>query len=125
MATKNCQKCKSELNPAWFFCPMCGSSVQAGSVMQEYSKSTEAHAPVFSMDGNKYGAGVRAQVLEVIVLQAQKGAPWKEICAGPMAVNNITIADIEAELKRRGDGGSPALVRKPKPGPPSKSSEAT
>lgn len=75
--------------------------------------------------GSKYGAGVRAQVLEVIVRQAQAGAPWKEICSGPMNVNNITIAEVEAQLKRRGDGGSPALVRKPKPAPPGGSHEAS
>lgn len=98
--------------------------MQAGSVMQDYLNSAKAHAPLFSKSGSKYGDGVRAQVLQVIVYQALAGAPWKEICAGPMEVNNITIADVETELKRRGDGGSPALVRKPKSGPPSKSSEA-
>jgi hypothetical protein len=49
----------------------------------------------------KYGAGVRAQVFEVIVRQGLAGAPWKEICAGPMQVNNITVAQVEAEMKRR------------------------
>jgi len=48
-----------------------------------------------------YGAGVRAQVFEVIVRQAMAGAPWKEICAGPMMVNKICAADVEAEVERR------------------------
>ncbi len=48
-----------------------------------------------------YGAGVRAQVLEVIVRQALAGAPWREICAGPMLVNNITPQEVEAEVKKR------------------------
>ncbi len=48
-----------------------------------------------------YGSGVRAQVFEVIVRQALAGAPWKEICAGPMQVNNITPEEVEAEVRRR------------------------
>jgi hypothetical protein len=48
-----------------------------------------------------YGSGVRAQVFEVIVRQALAGAPWKEICRGPMQVNNISEADIEKEMERR------------------------
>jgi hypothetical protein len=53
----------------------------------------------------KYGAGVRAQVLEVVVRQAIAGAPWQEICRGPMQVNNITIEEVEEEVRRRGGGG--------------------
>lgn len=49
----------------------------------------------------KYGAGVREQVFEVIVRQALAGAPWREICAGPMHVNNITAQEVEAEVRRR------------------------
>jgi hypothetical protein len=48
-----------------------------------------------------YGHGVRAQVFEVIVRQALAGAPWREICAGPMQVNNITPDEVESEVKRR------------------------
>jgi hypothetical protein len=48
-----------------------------------------------------YGSGVRAQVFEVIVRQALAGAPWREICAGPMAVNGISPEEIEEEVKRR------------------------
>lgn len=48
-----------------------------------------------------YGSGVRAQVFEVIVRQALAGAPWREICAGPMQVNNISPEEVEAEVKRR------------------------
>jgi hypothetical protein len=43
---------------------------------------------------------VRAQVLEVIVKQALAGAPWREICAGPMQVTGITVEEVEAELER-------------------------
>jgi len=45
--------------------------------------------------------GIRQQVFEVIVRQALKGAPWRELCAGPMQVNQITAEEIEAEVKKR------------------------
>ena len=48
-----------------------------------------------------YGAGVRQQVFEVIVRQAMAGAPWQEICKGPMAVNSITEDQIKAEVIKR------------------------
>ncbi|HEY9774227.1 MAG TPA: hypothetical protein V6C81_10550 [Planktothrix sp.] len=48
-----------------------------------------------------YGPAVRTQVFEVIVRQGLAGAPWKEICAGPMQVNNITVSEVEAEIARR------------------------
>lgn len=48
-----------------------------------------------------YGSGVRAQVFEVIVRQALAGAHWREICAGPMQVNNISPEEVESEVKRR------------------------
>jgi hypothetical protein len=48
-----------------------------------------------------YGAGVRQQVLEVIVRQALAGAPWKEICKGPMLVNGITEDEVNAEIAKR------------------------
>ncbi len=54
------------------------------------------------MNGSgSYGSGVRAQVFEVIVRQALAGAPWREICAGPMSVNNISPEEVEGEVKRR------------------------
>ena len=55
----------------------------------------------FVPGAGSYGSGVRAQVFEVIVRQALAGAPWREICAGPMQVNNITAEEVEAEVKRR------------------------
>jgi len=47
------------------------------------------------------GTGVRQQVFEVIVRQALAGAPWRQICAGPMQVNNIAENDIIEEVERR------------------------
>lgn len=56
-----------------------------------------------------YGSGVRDQVFQVIVRQALTGAPWRDICAGPMLVNYITPEEIEDELRRiRGDDGPSA-----------------
>lgn len=55
----------------------------------------------FGSTAGSYGSGVRAQVFEVIVRQALAGAPWREICAGPMQVNNISADEVEAEVKRR------------------------
>jgi predicted nuclease with TOPRIM domain len=73
-----------------------------------------AHGPkTEQVDGSKYGAVVRAQVLEVVVRQAIAGAPWQEICRGPMEVNNITIEEVEEEVqKRRGGGGGAASASK-------------
>lgn len=68
-----------------------------------------------------YGEGVRAQVFEVIVRQAMAGAPWREICAGPMNINNITPEEVENEVaKRRNDFFVP-----PHPPDYSKSSDPT
>ena len=46
---------------------------------------------------------VRNQVFEVIVRQAIAGAPWREICAGPMKENGILPDEIEREVERRKD----------------------
>ncbi len=58
---------------------------------------------------HSFGEGVRAQVFEVIVRQAIAGAPWREICAGPMAVNNIKPEDVEMEVYRRTHQGKEDL----------------
>jgi hypothetical protein len=60
-----------------------------------------ANTAAYSSGSGSYGSGVRAQVFEVIVRQALAGAPWREICAGPMQVNNISPDEVEAEVKRR------------------------
>lgn len=58
-------------------------------------------------NGGGYGEGVRRQVFEVIARQAMVGAPWQEICAGPMMVNSITVEQVEEELRRRRGGDQP------------------
>ncbi|MBA4075676.1 MAG: hypothetical protein C0508_11605 [Cyanobacteria bacterium PR.023] len=127
----SCKNCAKQLEPDWFFCPGCGRAVHETSVMGDYLRSADkiddspGQPPnqaktVADMIRNifangaketppvgegKYGAGVRAQVLEVVVRQAIAGAPWQEICRGPMQVNNITIEEVEEEVRRRGGGG--------------------
>lgn len=59
-------------------------------------RDSEGH----SLSGS-YGSGVREQVFEVIVRQAMAGAPWREISAGPMRVNNISEEQVDAEVARR------------------------
>ncbi len=140
----SCKNCKKQLQPDWFFCPGCGSPVHETSVMGDYlrsadkiddspgqpenqadtvaglirnifTNSSKEKAPV---DEGKYGAGVRAQVLEVVVRQAIAGAPWQEICRGPMQVNSITIEEVEEEVqKRKGGGGGAASASKAPKGP--------
>ena len=48
-------------------------------------------------------------VFEVVVRAALAGAPWKDIYAGVMEVNNIAPTKVEQEVERR-----QALLRKPK-----------
>jgi len=135
----SCKNCAKQLEPDWFFCPGCGSAVHETSVMGDYLRSADkiddspgqppnqaktvadmirnifANGPKETppVGEGKYGAVVRAQVLEVVVRQAIAGAPWQEICRGPMQVNNITIEEVEEEVqKRRGGGGGAASASK-------------
>jgi len=66
-----------------------------------------ATAAAATVKAGAYGAGVRAQVFEVVVRQGIAGAPWKEICAGPLRVNNISEAEVEAEIARRTAAAKP------------------
>lgn len=73
--------------------------------------------PMLANDGDFeakaiYGLGVRAQVLEVIVRQALAGAPWQEICAGPMRVNRITNREVYEQIIERGGKLSYHLSRR-------------
>lgn len=79
-----------------------GAGAPAGANGQAIPRPQVA-APTTPFPGSpgSYGSGVRAQVFEVIVRQALAGAPWREICAGPMQVNSISPDEVEAEVKRR------------------------
>ena len=46
--------------------------------------------------------------------QALAGAPWREICVGPMQVNNIAPEEVEAEVLRRKPVSTEPEVRKDK-----------
>ncbi|MDR3612201.1 MAG: hypothetical protein P4L53_01455 [Candidatus Obscuribacterales bacterium] len=105
----NCKSCKLDLQADWRFCPICGVAAS-----QEASKKSKA-AP--------YGPGIRAQVFEVIVRQAIAGAPWRQICVGPMQVNSITPEEIEEEVRRR-QGGSEEPPTAPVPKKPHPSAGA-
>ncbi len=142
MNCENCKSCKNDLQADWFFCPKCGTAKHETSLMQQYlrsigsseetpathksateivigkilglSNNASPNTASTHTDGGKYGAGVRSQVFEVIVRQAMAGAPWQEICQGPMQVNSITTEEVEEELKRRGGGSAPASAKQPK-----------
>lgn len=142
MNCENCKSCKNDLQADWFFCPNCGTSKHETSLMQQYlrsigsseetpathksateivigkilglSNNASPNTASTHTDGGKYGAGVRSQVFEVIVMQAMAGAPWQEICQGPMQVNSITIEEVEGEIRRRGGGSAPASSIQPK-----------
>lgn len=82
-----------------------GGSPPTGPIPEPSNQAVpkpQATGTISAINGTgSYGSGVRAQVFEVIVRQALAGAPWREICAGPMSVNNISAEEVEGEVKRR------------------------
>lgn len=54
-----------------------------------------------------YVSGVVKQIFEVIVRQGMAGAPWNEICKGPMMLNNIEEREVESEIEWRAAGKPP------------------
>jgi hypothetical protein len=121
-----CSICDLPLKPEWKFCPDCGYNAPgwdehmlplfddgeaSGSFTltvggQQHQPQIQGNIESFAPPVAPYGNGVRAQVFEVIVRQALAGAPWREICEGPMFVNKITHEEVEAEVRRRrGDDG--------------------
>ncbi len=61
----------------------------------------------------RYGAGVRDQVLEVIVRQAIAGAPWERLFGQILSVNNIDPDEVREELAHRSDVSSKPRTKKP------------
>lgn len=84
----DCRECARSLEEDWKHCPFCGCTSNAEAADRHSSSGIT-------------GAHVRHQVFEVIVRQALSGAPWKDICAGPMQLNNISIEEVEWEISRR------------------------
>jgi uncharacterized protein YfaS (alpha-2-macroglobulin family) len=96
--------------------PAANSAKAAAAAPAPMQMQAPANPP--PMAAGSYGSGVRAQVFEVIVRQAIAGAPWPEICAGPMAINSISVEEVEAEVGRRvrlgvtlGLGNGPIMLR--------------
>ncbi|HEY9777503.1 MAG TPA: zinc ribbon domain-containing protein [Planktothrix sp.] len=75
--TSSCPECQCDVEATWNFCPACGWQVQ-----QFYNT-------------------IRRHVFEAIVRHAIRGGSWKESCLGPMQHNQISIAEIESEVRRR------------------------
>ncbi len=112
----SCQKCETELDLRWHFCPNCGVRIAIADALLAEKVINGSAAFKFGT----YGKGVREHVFEVVVRQALKGADWREICAGPMMVNRIFAEEVEAEVRRRkgGDDGLQTTRKPKKPEPP-------
>lgn len=113
-----CISCGSQLESNWTHCPFCGNfkSVLQEPVTDEHVNSIFEKMFDRRMGSKEgaYGSGVRGQVFEVIVRQAMAGAPWRQICEGPMAVNKISVAEVLAEVDRRRKMGGPSSFKKSK-----------
>jgi len=103
-----CKQCGELIKCAATLCRHCnfrkpGGEAGAGVPIQPKKPTDRPNRRMSMPSAGKgaYGEGVRGQVFEVIVRQGMAGAPWKMICAGPMAVNNITADEVEAEIRRR------------------------
>lgn len=127
----DCPKCRYLLETHWSYCPLCGMRTVAFTALDDQAvdqifsgtnkpgdKTVESKKD--STNAGSYGAGVRAQVFEVIVRQAMAGVAWQLICAGPMQVNSISSEEVEAEVRRRRGGGpsTSGVPNKPTPTQP-------
>ncbi len=112
-----CAYCQKKLEDDWLFCPMCGSGIK-GSAAKKLSRSFQNdEKDHFS----QHDSSLRDQVFEVVVRHALAGAPWREICAGPMLVNDIDPQEVEAEVVRRRvlpGSSAAALLKETPPGKP-------
>ncbi len=95
-----CGKCGKSLLSEWYFCPNCGKRTNLTAEESTEKRAPKKPQPSIPTTGT-YGQGVRSQVFEVIVRQGMAGAPWRQICAGPMQVNNIPAEAIQEEITRR------------------------
>jgi len=72
----HCKTCIRTLDPEWQRCPWCGDNMAVSVEAVSY---------------REYRADIRERVFELIVRQAMAGVPWREICAGPMRMNEIGV----------------------------------
>lgn len=102
---ENCGQCGELIKSASTLCRFCSSRKPGVELPLQVQKKKNLADMALEIFNTKlpphYGEGVRAQVLEVIVRQGMAGAPWRTICAGPMAVNKISEDEVEAEIRRR------------------------
>jgi hypothetical protein len=92
-----CPVCGKAIQAPEQFCPGCGARLSTGNETAGRKTSNVDFGKV----SGRYGNSIRQQVFEVIVRQALAGAPWREICSGPMAVNHIGPEEVEEEMRRR------------------------
>ncbi len=110
-----CAYCQKKLEDDWLFCPKCGSAIKASAAKKLSRSFQNEEKDHFA----QHDSSLRDQVFEVVVRHALAGAPWREICAGPMLVNDIDPQEVEAEVVRR--RGMPATAAAPqKETPPNK-----
>lgn len=94
-----------DIKSRWF--AIVGPSFFAGSGtytldVNAVAQWNQDYLKLISTEGEgRYGDYVRLLVFETVVLQALAGAPWQEICALPMKVNNISPEAVEAALSQR------------------------
>lgn len=105
---RECWSCGEMIRDCASYCRCCNSTRPFPPDVPEPPYQAPASSPARhegwgQRKAGEYGSGVRAQVFEVIVRQAMAGAPWREICAGPMQVNNISSQEVLAEVQRRQD----------------------
>lgn len=120
-----CRRCSTKVEGRWKYCHGCGMELAKSKPLldsevveqvvenrltekgkQRDKREPDQTAGIWQQfTGIDYGAGVRSQVFEVIVRQAMAGAPWQQICRGPMEVNKITVEEVEREVNRRRAAG--------------------
>lgn len=100
---RECHSCSELVRNDATICRYCHSEFSNAQPPNDPEKESQRRGRQSDRSYGRggFGSGVRAQVFEVIVRQALAGAPWREICAGPMSVNNISPEEIEKEVLRR------------------------
>ncbi|MDX2107755.1 MAG: hypothetical protein SFY67_15240 [Candidatus Melainabacteria bacterium] len=97
---RNCAACDERIRIQAKLCRFCGTFGQNTTAAKKIHRiKFPEPAP-----SGVYGTSIKQQVFEVIVRQAMAGAPWRDICKGPMIANGIDPKEIEEELRHRQTG---------------------
>ncbi len=91
---RNCSSCDERIKIQAKLCRFCGSVGNKGPRVKVPEQ----------VPSGVYGSSVKQQVFEVTIRQAMAGAPWREICMGPLKAVGIDPKEIEEELGRRKAG---------------------